>query len=80
MVACKQDKVGMARNVLKLCEKGKQVRKVVVAWRKMIGQPKEGGVTVERIDDMFQARTSPMVVVVSGKKRKQCNVEGASKK
>ena len=72
-VQSKQDKVVMDRTKVKECEKVKQARKVVIARRKRTGQPKERGVTVTRIDDLFGARTSPMV---SEKKRKQFEEEG----
>ena len=72
-VPSKQDKVVMDMNIVKKCDKVTQVRKVVIARRKRTGQPKERGVTVARIDDIFRARTSPMV---SGKKRQQFDEEG----
>ena len=68
-VPSKQDKVVMDKK----CDTLKQVRKVVIARRKRTGQPKERGVTVARIDDIFRAGTSPMV---SGKKRQQFDEEG----
>ena len=72
-VPSKQDKVVMDKK----CDTVKQVRKVLIARRKRTGQPKERGVTVARIDDIFRAGTSPMV---SSKKRQQFDEEGPKMK
>ena len=43
------------------------MRKVVIARRKRNGQPREAGVAVRRIDDIFRgSSSSPMVTNTSG--------------
>ena len=70
-------------DVAKESQTRKGLRKVVIARRKRNGQPREAGVAVNRIDDMFrESGSSPMVSNTSGgfvrNKRKQFGEEQGS--
>ena len=76
-----QDKEVQMMDVAEEKETRKEVRKVVIARRKRKGQPRETGVEVQRIDDMFRdTGNSPMVVddlVGNVSKRKYLSDEGS---
>ena len=77
------DKEVMLVDVTKESQTRKGLRKVVIARRKRKGQPREAGVAVTRIDDMFrESGSSPMVTNTLGgnvgPKRKQLGEEQGS--
>ena len=78
-----KDKEVMLVDVTKESQTRKGLRKVVIARRKRKGQPREAGVAVTRIDDMFrESGSSPMVTNTLGgnvgHKRKQLGEEQGS--
>ena len=78
-----KNKEVMLVDVAKESQTRKGLRKVVIARRKRNGQPREAGVAVNRIDDMFrESGSSPMVSNTSGgfvgHKRKQFGEEQGS--
>ena len=73
----------MLLDVAKEGQTRKGLRKVVIERRKRNGQPREAGVAVTRIDDMFrESGSSPMVTNTLGgnvgHKRKQLGEEQGS--